>query len=115
MTITDNQASRMVEAYKSAWERFGLTETDAELEYLDREAMKAAAQVLVPGWLPISEAPVDGTNILLARADGDFPIVAYAYSDGAFMCRREDDLLYPQPTHWMPLLSPPTPTEGEGR
>ena len=59
-------------------------------------------------WQPIETAPKDGTFLLLALDDGDFPIVGgFDTEGGKFSCARYGDAFYPQPTHWMPLPSPP--------
>ena len=71
-------------------------------------------------WQPISEAPMDGTVVLLWW-DGDFAPLAHwdgcqwvykmaqAWPDGMadIIARR---LLGYEPTHWMPLPEPPEET-----
>jgi len=66
-------------------------------------------------WQPIETAPKDGTVMLFSEAlgvvsgmwwgkfDGEGP---WGDSDGRFSLRPDE-----QPTHWMPLPSPPTKDE----
>lgn len=58
------------------------------------------------GWQPIETAPRDGTNVLMARTDGNFPLVGYLLSDGIACCVKDGEM-WPQPTHWMPLPEQP--------
>ena len=56
-------------------------------------------------WRPIAEAPRDGTRVL-----GYFPNIEAGYHDTAYLGRFETwaSRDWPaQPTHWMPLPSPP--------
>lgn len=69
-------------------------------------------------WQPITTAPRDGTNILLAhgnditsgkwaRPNGFNPLVTMLAGDeGGYWCHTGSAFPF-KPTHWMPLPSPP--------
>jgi hypothetical protein len=56
-------------------------------------------------WQPIETAPDDGTEVLLCLGDTGEMEVGYCF-DAEFY-RSGLERLDPQPTHWMPLPSPP--------
>lgn len=64
-------------------------------------------------WQPIETAPKDGTDIILARPEDDdcwYAIAQWWVAGWAFMSGRVGDmpaLIGFEPTHWMPLPSPP--------
>lgn len=106
--ISDETARAMVEAYEHSTDRLGFSPN------AKAEAMKAAAKVLVPGWLPISEDTPrakwlitarlgEGTSNLSMTPDGD----EWCFQDGSTTITHGTRLA---PTHYMPLPDPP-PTE----
>lgn len=57
------------------------------------------------GWQAIASAPKDGTQVLVFD---DTIYSAYYRRFGWFIgFDREDDPIYVEPTHWMPLPPPP--------
>ncbi len=63
-------------------------------------------------WQPIETAPKDGTEILAARQPRQFDwwimdVVSYAWEDENGHWWQHDGNRAWQPTHWMPLPSPP--------
>lgn len=84
------------------------------LAALDRTCSNLSNRALLMEWQPIENAPKDGTFILAHDLAYKFPIVinyfkcddwqGWIYSDESFV----DDL--PEPTHWMPLPTPPEKT-----
>ena len=58
-----------------------------------------ALRAQIPQWQPMETAPKDGTWFLAWDYDGGF----YVFRDGPGFIASEN----PQPTHWMPLPSPP--------
>lgn len=95
--------------------------------YCDRpECIKAQRDQMrdsTPGWRPISEAPRDGTRVLLANEHGCWmaeyhPVYVSGYrpENPWFSVMLNCDHIprdgrYAKPTHFMPL--PPPPGEGE--
>lgn len=75
--------------------------------------LAAAPTAQAEGWRPIETAPKDKSNIVLLRqpcgsiANGFWLAEAYA-GNGAWIW----PYVHKTPTHWMPLPSPPTSTEG---
>lgn len=66
-------------------------------------------------WRPISEAPKDGTRILIdgeTWAREDSPEIAFW--DGEHWNAADISYDHDQPTHWMPLPSLPQPPEVQG-
>lgn len=62
-------------------------------------------------WQPIETAPRDGTDVLL-YLDGRMPCVAGYFRDGWYSFDAPEKALgFFAPTHWMPLPSPPLPTQ----
>jgi hypothetical protein len=63
-------------------------------------------------WRPISEAPPEHDDILLWTRDG--ACVGYrAFTDTELWCMDAGMFVeYVQPTHWMPLPSPPEVGDG---
>ena len=60
-------------------------------------------------WQPIETAPKDGTHFLAYEPCGDMYRAAY-HQDGYIMAFGGQPVVdTPEPTHWMPLLEPPTP------
>lgn len=57
------------------------------------------------GWQPIETAPVDGSHIQLYRPEIQFA----GYHAQAGWCANGQALIEPPPTHWRPLLAPPSP------
>lgn len=68
---------------------------------------KAAIAKTWSAWNPISNAPKDGTRVLVWRPDEDAEHTAHVgidkWSGSSWYHSRRDQ----QPTHWMPLPSPP--------
>jgi hypothetical protein len=68
---------------------------------------------LVPQWQPIETAPKDGTDVMVW--DGEVRTLStwgktahvpiYGWLQIAWADPEDADLMYPQPTHWMPLPS----------
>lgn len=55
-------------------------------------------------WLPIETAPKDAVDVLLFN--GSDIEIGNRGTDGKFHVNNE--IMYPVPTHWMPLPQPPT-------
>lgn len=67
-------------------------------------------------WQPMETAPKDGTEIIGFR-DGAMVLIWYcgpAHSAGKFEWSYSDAPAYFEPTHWMPLPSPPAPPAQDG-
>ena len=110
------------------WQEW-LEMTDEQQEAaFDREFRRARRRrarrgdLAVSGWQPIETAPKDGTTILIYRRMPPWHVRGSAYwfigSDGS--CgwisrglvahgRSPGELGLSEPTHWMPLESPPCP------
>ena len=61
------------------------------------------------GWMPISEAPRDGTDVLVYSAEFNKVWPAYFPEEPeteGFAWRRWDHCIIPEPTHWQPLPQP---------
>jgi hypothetical protein len=74
-------------------------------------AIRSALLAVVPGWLPISEAPRDGRTILLFRT-GSARVVPGYWSQADLSWVDTDGSLR-DPSHYQPLPTPPAPG-GEG-
>lgn len=70
-----------------------------------------------PEWQPIDTAPRDGTVLLLAQRDPDYPLLGDegawyqftgSFKHGEWYCE-EYDAIEKAPTHWKPLGPDPTP------
>jgi len=82
---------------------------------LDAEYIRAD---LVPQWQPIETAPRDGTDFMVWNGEvmtlstwgktAHVPI--YGWLQIAWADPEDADLMYPQPTHWMPRPNPPPAT-----
>lgn len=63
-------------------------------------------ELTVPCWLPIEDAPLDGTEII-GCSEGHADVEFYRYYDGLWVTRGD----YFEPTealtHWMPKPLPP--------
>lgn len=120
----DDMTDKLIEAVARAmhtkeWEKSGkppaFNKNLADYEYWAdsaRAALKAienSGHVVVPAWKPIETAPMDGTRILVWRPfeDKDWPahhgIDRWSETFRSWWNSRRDQ----QPTHWMPLPSPP--------
>lgn len=79
--------------------------------------IRAAQSQPVSQWRPISEAPRDGTRMLAwASPCIEVSFVAYDEDSKCWFCPNSPHLtVHTEPTHFMPLPSPPTaePKEGE--
>lgn len=83
------------------WESMGRLDRERYLAR-SRAALEAAERA---AWRPFSEAPENGTGILVFRPDtGEF--IAYFVDDGWFSTNGED-LTGDLPTHFRPLPQPP--------
>lgn len=78
----------------------------------------------VPEWQTMDTAPRDGTRILIASGNDDQPDVVFwdaAYADGGFYqnsatawLNGSSEQMDVDPTHWMPLPTPPAHKSQEG-
>lgn len=77
------------------------------------DVCRAAIRLLrEPVWQPIETAPKNGRPVLVAWANKPTwaPVTAYV-GDGQW--HDEDEAIYRDPTHWMPLPDPPK--EGDSK
>jgi len=63
-------------------------------------------------WRPIETAPKDGSEVLVICSNNE-QFVGYRYNDAPYFCyavNRDRGRFFCEPTHWMPLPSPPKDT-----
>lgn len=93
---------------------------DRDKEY----EMKEAAESRLADWQPIKTAPKDGTHILAYRLPIGIrvtnmtnpPTVVHWFDDGFYTSVNELAPEHPfNPTHWMPLPSPPVASHDGGQ
>lgn len=65
-------------------------------------------------WRPIETAPKDGTRVVLGWLDRAWAHPGYYAADHGGWANDEDHAgFFDEPTHWMPMPPPPTPSEVE--
>lgn len=78
-----------------------------------REVDEAAAlSTESAGWQPIETAPTDNTPVLVWQAPWEFPSRATFTTDDEVWCSAGG--IEVNPTHWMPLPTPPSEGESNG-
>lgn len=128
MQISDEMVEKAAEAIFTTWaQNRGVSENWAECTHLHhsivdeareeaRAALTAALAGHVVGWRDIKSAPKDGTHIIAAWNDSwpEHPHAeAMYFADGGWFYSYDGDSHTRNPTHWMPLPAPPSPTNSE--
>jgi len=84
----------------------------AEIEIIAQaaiQALTAAGYQIVQGWQPIETAPKDESWFLMVDTHGDMAVGLFDIDLGIIHDPRDEyDVGVTHPTHWMPLLAPPT-------